>query len=152
MVKLDTIWTIIPFYNSLIMELVGDYDAIHVRHGDILKTRKDRFGVSRTLHPHHDGDTLGPQGRMLFIASNETTLNFFTPISTRYKVAYSSNYSKILDPVVENNYQLFMIDRLIRGGAKTYIKTYKESDTDLSLTNDPKKNTKAWKIPVYTKE
>ncbi|KAL4578330.1 hypothetical protein LXL04_014451 [Taraxacum kok-saghyz] len=158
--KLDTIWTIIPFQ---IMILLGDYDAIHVRRGDILKTRKDRFGVPRTLHPHLDRDTRPhfilcriakwvPQGRMLFIASNEKTPNFFSPLSTRYKVAYSSNYSKILDPVVENNYQLFMIERLILAGAKTYIKTYKESDTDLSLTDDPKKNTKAWQIPVYTKE
>lgn len=70
----------------------------------------------------------------------------------RYKLAYSSNYSTILDPVVENNYQLFMIERLILAGAKTYIKTYKETDTDLSLTDDPKKNTKIWKVPVYTKE
>uniref|UniRef100_A0A7N0T7Y7 O-fucosyltransferase family protein n=1 Tax=Kalanchoe fedtschenkoi TaxID=63787 RepID=A0A7N0T7Y7_KALFE len=37
--------------------LLGDYDAMHVRRGDILKTRKDRFGVARTLHPHLDRDT-----------------------------------------------------------------------------------------------
>ncbi|KAL7613693.1 hypothetical protein Lser_V15G06404 [Lactuca serriola] len=146
-----------------IMALLGDYDAIHVRRGDILRTRKDRFGVERTLHPNLDRDTRPqfilcrirkwvPQGRMLFIASNEKTPNFFSPLSVRYKVAYSSNYSKILDPIVENNYQLFMIERLILAGAKTYIKTYKETDSDLSLTDDPKKNTKTWQIPVYTKE
>ncbi|KVI08295.1 uncharacterized protein LOC112519992 [Cynara cardunculus var. scolymus] len=146
-----------------IMALLGDYDAIHVRRGDILKTRKDRFGVPRTLHPHLDRDTQPrfilcrivkwvPPGRMLFIASNERTPNFFSPLSVRYKLAYSSNYSRILDPVVENNYQLFMIERLILGGAKTYIKTYKEIDTDRSLTDDPKKNTKIWQEPVYTKQ
>ncbi|CAI9271570.1 unnamed protein product [Lactuca saligna] len=146
-----------------IMTLLGDYDAIHVRRGDILKTRKDRFGVERTLHPNLDRDTRPqfilcritkwvPPGRMLFIASNEKTPNFFSPLSVRYKIAYSSNYSKILDPIVENNYQLFMIERLILAGAKTYIKTYKETDSDLSLTDDPKKNTKTWQIPVYTKE
>lgn len=70
----------------------------------------------------------------------------------RYKLAYSSNYSDILDPVVQNNYQLFMIERLIMAGAKTLIRTFKEDDTDLSLTDDPKKNTKAWQIPVYTDE
>lgn len=70
----------------------------------------------------------------------------------RYKLAYSSNYSSILDPLIENNYQLFMIERLVLMGAKTYIKTYKESDTDLSLTDDPKKNTKVWQIPVYTRD
>jgi hypothetical protein len=68
----------------------------------------------------------------------------------RYKLAYSSNYSKILDPLIENNYELFMIERLIVAGAKTSIKTFKEAETDLSLTDDPKKNTKMWQIPVYT--
>lgn len=70
----------------------------------------------------------------------------------RYKLAYSSNYSYILDPVIENNYQLFMVERLILMGAKTFIKTYKEEANDLSLTDDPKKNTKNWQIPVYNME
>lgn len=73
-------------------------------------------------------------------------------IFCRYRLAYSSNYSKILDPLVENNYQLFMIERLILMGAKTYIRTFKEDETYLSLTDDPKKNTKAWQIPVYTSD
>ncbi|KZV32289.1 hypothetical protein F511_19135 [Dorcoceras hygrometricum] len=142
---------------------LGDYDAIHVRRGDILKTRKDRFGVERTLHPHIDRDTRPefilcriakwvPVGRTLFIASNERTPGFFSPLAVRYKLAYSSNYSSLLDPLIENNYQLFMVERLVLMGAKTYIKTYKEDDSGLSLTDDPKKNTKMWKIPVYTKD
>ncbi|KAK9290245.1 hypothetical protein L1049_008412 [Liquidambar formosana] len=141
--------------------LLGDYDAMHVRRGDKIKTRKDRFGVERALHPHLDRDTRPefilcrikkwvPPGRTLFIASNERKPGFFSPLSVRYKLAYSSNYSWILDPMIENNYQLFMIERLIVMGAKTSIKTFKEDDTDLSLTDDPKKNTKSWQIPVYT--
>ncbi|KAG2683626.1 hypothetical protein I3843_10G040600 [Carya illinoinensis] len=144
-----------------IKALLGDYDAIHVRRGDKIKTRKDRFGVDRTLHPHLDRDTRPefilqriakwvPPGRTIFIASNERTPGFFSPLSVRYKLAYSSNYSQILDPLIENNYQLFMIERLIMRGAKTFIGTYKEDETDLSLTDDPKKNTKTWQIPVYT--
>ncbi|CAL0322923.1 unnamed protein product [Lupinus luteus] len=143
-----------------IRALLGDYDAIHVRRGDKIKTRKDRFGVARTLHPHLDRDTRPefilcriakwvPAGRTLFIASNERSPGFFSPLSVRYRVVYSSNYSHILDPLIENNYQLFMIERLIMMGAKTFIKTYKEGDTDLSLTDDPKKSTKVWQIPVY---
>lgn len=147
-----------------IKALLGDYDAIHVRRGDKIKTRKDRFGVARTLHPHLDRDTrpefilcrIGrwvPPGRTLFIASNEKTPGFFAPLSVRYKMAYSSNYSHILDPLIENNYQLFMVERLILMGAKTFIRTFKEDDTDLSLTDDPKKNTKKWQIPAaYTME
>lgn len=53
--------------------------------------------------------------------------------------------------MIENNYQLFMLERLIMMGAKTFIKTFKEDDMGLSLTDDPKKNTKTWQIPVYTK-
>ncbi|XP_027365359.1 uncharacterized protein LOC113872202 isoform X2 [Abrus precatorius] len=139
---------------------LGDYDAIHVRRGDKIKTRKDRFGVARTLHPHLDRDTRPefivcriakwvPPGRILFIASNERTPGFFSPLSVRYRLAYSSNYSHILDPLIENNYQLFMIERLIMMGAKTFIRTFKEDETDYSLTDDPKKNTKVWQIPVY---
>jgi hypothetical protein len=37
--------------------ILGDYDAIHVRRGDLLKNRKDRFGVERSLHAHLDRDT-----------------------------------------------------------------------------------------------
>ncbi|KAI3421572.1 O-fucosyltransferase family protein [Psidium guajava] len=140
---------------------LGDYDAIHVRRGDKVKTRKDRFGVERSLHPHLDRDTRPefilrrikqwvPPGRTLFIASNERTPGFFSPLATRYKMAYSSNFSEIVDPLIQNNYQLFMIERLVMMGAKTFIRTFKEDDTDLSLCDDSKKNTKIWQIPVYT--
>ncbi|KAJ6845803.1 uncharacterized protein M6B38_285740 [Iris pallida] len=144
-----------------IKALLGDYDAIHVRRGDKIKTRKDRHGVARSLHPHLDRDTRPefiqrriakwiPPGRTLFIASNERKPGFFSTLSTRYKLAYTSNYSSILDPVIENNYQLFMVERLILFGAKTFVKTFKEDDNDLSLSDDSKKNTKIWQIPVYT--
>ncbi|KAJ4892084.1 hypothetical protein Rs2_31832 [Raphanus sativus] len=139
---------------------LGDYDAIHVRRGDKLKTRRDRFHVERSQFPHLDRDTRPefimtrihkqiPPGRTLYIGSNERTPGFFSPLSARYKVAYSSNFSEILDPVIENNYQLFMVERLIMMGAKTFFKTFREYETDLTLTDDPKKN-KNWEIPVYT--
>ncbi|KAL1813470.1 hypothetical protein ACET3Z_023535 [Daucus carota] len=142
---------------------LGDYDAIHVRRGDKIKTRKDGHGVDRSLHPHLDRDTRAefilcriskwvPNGRTLFIASNERTPGFFSPLSARYKLAFSSNYSNIIDPLIENNYQLFMLERLILMGARKFIRTFKEDENDLSLTDDPKKNTKVWQIPVYTKD
>lgn len=55
-----------------------------------------------------------------------------------------------MDPVVENNYQLFMIDRLIMMGAKTFISTFKSDDGELSLSDDPKKNTGGWMKVVRT--
>ncbi|KAK0575881.1 hypothetical protein LWI29_008632 [Acer saccharum] len=68
---------------------------------------------------------------------------------TGHKLAYSFNYSYILYPLTENNYQLFMVERIILMGAKTFIKTYKEDDNNLSLTDDPKKNTKNRQILVF---
>lgn len=68
----------------------------------------------------------------------------------KYRLAYSSNFTNILEPVVQNNYHLFMLERLVLAGARTLIKTFKEEPTDLSLTDDPKKNMKEWQIPVYT--
>ncbi|CAN8317796.1 unnamed protein product [Cochlearia groenlandica] len=139
---------------------LGDYDAIHVRRGDKLKTRKDRFKVERSQFPHLDRDTrpefiIGriqkqiPPGRTLYIGSNERKPGFFSLLALRYKVAYSSNFSEILDPIIKNNYELFMVERLIMMGAKTFFKTFREYETDLTLTDDPKKN-KKWEIPVYT--
>ncbi|KAJ4801316.1 plant/protein [Rhynchospora pubera] len=146
-----------------IKELLGDYDAIHVRRGDRLKTRTDKSGVKRSQFPHLDRDTQPqfiqkriakwvPPGCTLFIASNERKPGFFTPLSSRYKLAYSSNYSYMLDPLIENNYQLFMVERLIFQGARTFIKTFKEDEGDLFLTDDPKKTSNNWQIPVYTEE
>jgi hypothetical protein len=65
-------------------------------------------------------------------------------------LAYSSNYSRILDPLIQNNYQLFIAERLVMMDAKTFIKTFKEDETSLSLIDDPKKNTKSWQTPIYT--
>eukprot|EP00250_Pteridium_aquilinum_P019388 c24409_g1_i1 orf=122-1381(+) len=144
-----------------IIEQLGDYDAIHVRRGDKLKIRKDRFGVNRTLFPHLDRDTQAhaiirrvanwiPEGRTVFIASNERSPGFFDALGSKYKVVSISHFRSILDPVVQNNYQLFIIERLILFGAKTYVKTFKEFPSDLSLTDDIKKKLRAWVIPVYT--
>ncbi|KDO53614.1 hypothetical protein CISIN_1g025301mg [Citrus sinensis] len=77
-----------------IKALLVDYDSIHVRRGDRLKTRKDRYGVDRSLFPHLDRDTRPeailcriknwvPPGRTLFIASNERTPGFFSPLAVR---------------------------------------------------------------------
>ncbi|XP_057547622.1 uncharacterized protein LOC130826100 [Amaranthus tricolor] len=144
-----------------IKAMLGVYDAIHVRRGDILKTRKDRFGVERSRHPHVERDTRPecilqriakwiPSGRTLYIASNERKPGYFSPLGVRYKLAYSSNYSMILDPVIENNYQLFMIDRLVMMGAKTVISTFKTDGSEMSLSDDPKKNTGGWMEVVRT--
>ena len=76
------------------MEKLGDYDAIHVRRGDVLKLRKDRFGVKRTVFPHLDRDTQAnaimqrvanwiPEGRTLFIASNERKQGFFDSLESK---------------------------------------------------------------------
>jgi len=45
-----------------------------------------------------------------------------------------------------------MVERLILAGATTFVKTFKEDESDLSLTDDPKKNMKKWHIPIYTRD
>ncbi|KAL6180482.1 hypothetical protein ACLB2K_047145 [Fragaria x ananassa] len=86
-------------------------------------------GVEKTLSPHLDRDT---HALSLFSAElkNVSHLDelfillqmkghqdsFHRSPSVRYKLAYSSNYSRILEPLIENNYQLFMIERLILMG------------------------------------
>lgn len=144
-----------------IIQSLGDYDAIHVRRGDRVKTRKDRFGVKRTLFPHLDRDTQAdailqrvaiwiPEGRTLFIASNERRPGFFNALSSKYNVVFISQFKSIVEPVVQNNYQLFIIERLILFGAKTFVKTFKDDPSDLSLTDDAKKKLRTWEIPVFT--
>ncbi|KAG6523676.1 hypothetical protein ZIOFF_013542 [Zingiber officinale] len=71
-------------------------------------------------------------------------------LCNRYELACSSNFTIIFDSVVENNYHLFIVERLILASAETYVKTYKEDEDDLSLINDPKNNNKNCQIPVYT--
>jgi hypothetical protein len=63
----------------------------------------------------------------------------------RYKLAYASNFSSILKPIIENNYQLFMVERLIMQGARIFVKTMKEFDNDLALCDDPKRTPKSGK-------
>lgn len=82
-----------------------------MRRGDKIKTRKDRFGVPRSLHPHLDRDTrpefiqvrierwIAP-GRTLFVASNERKPGFFSTLSARY-TAHKVNFCyarKIQEP------------------------------------------------------
>lgn len=72
-----------------IRDILGDYDAMHVRRGDKIKNRKDRLGVYRTLHPHLDRDThpeailrrIGkwiPEGRTILLHQMKEPLVFLT--------------------------------------------------------------------------
>lgn len=63
---------------------------------------------------------------------------------SRYRVMKAENFSAILDPVVHNNYQLFMVERLVILGAKTVVKTWKEDPGDLSLSDEAKKKPHRW--------
>ncbi|CAN6586246.1 unnamed protein product [Malus baccata var. baccata] len=131
-----------------IKELLGDYDAIHVRCGDILKTRMDRFGVSMTLHPHTHPEFIlrriekwVPSGRTLYIAQMRGHGDFFHLFQSGK--SFSGMFRFCSPSTLEMKTCLYMM------GAKTFINTFKEDDSDLNLTND-QKNTKVWQIPVYT--
>lgn len=67
---------------------------------------------------------------------------------SRYRVVKAENFSAILNPVVENNYQLFMVERLVLLGAKTLVRTWKEDAGDLSLSDEVKKKPHRWEHAV----
>ncbi|MCD7454940.1 hypothetical protein HAX54_026536 [Datura stramonium] len=163
-----------------IKKLLGDYDAMHARRGD--EDWRQTWIKSRCHKTMYKGDSerVGwiekwagenpitfREGRVWLLVKEivpgsplvigvglkSTRIQTGSAVSPDlHEAAYSSNYSSILDPLIDNNYELFMVERLILMGAKTFIKTMKEDDADLSLSDDPKKNTKKWEIPVYTRD
>lgn len=60
----------------------------------------------------------------------------------------ADTFSTTLQPVVQNNYQLFMVERLVLLGAKTLVKTWKEDEGDCSLSDEPKKQLRQRMKPV----
>lgn len=66
----------------------------------------------------------------------------------RYRVMKAKNFSSILDTVVHNNYQLFIVERLVLMGAKTLVNTWKENADDLSLSDETKKKLHRWEHAV----
>ena len=104
-------------------------------------------------------------GKILFVDPGQTCLfveftDFYLAVQNltevlfflyfRYRLAYSSNFTNILDAIVQNNYQLFMLECLVLAGAKTIVKSFQEEPSNLALTDDQKKNLRGWQIPVYT--
>ncbi|CAI5967252.1 unnamed protein product [Closterium sp. NIES-65] len=94
-----------PMYLRRLAEAIrrsigGDYDAVHVRRGDKLDSR---------FWPHLDRDTrpdallkklpkfIKP-GRHVYIASNERTPGFFSPLASLYKIHVLSDYSHLWAP------------------------------------------------------
>ncbi|KAG0605879.1 hypothetical protein M758_9G094900 [Ceratodon purpureus] len=144
---------------ELIKAELKDYDALHVRRGDKVKVHKDKSGVLRSMYANLDRDTHAeailerikpwiPAGRTLYIASDERQIHYFDKLSLKYRVVKSENFSAILDPVVQNNYELFMVERLVLVGAKTLVKTWKEDAGDLSLSDEAKKKAHRWEHAV----
>ncbi|CAI5967258.1 unnamed protein product [Closterium sp. NIES-65] len=94
-----------PMYLRRLAEAIrrsigGDYDAVHVRRGDKL---------NRYYWPHVDRDTrpdallkklpkfIKP-GRHVYIASNERTPGFFSPLASLYKIHVLSDYRHLWAP------------------------------------------------------
>ncbi|XP_073386119.1 uncharacterized protein [Physcomitrium patens] len=142
---------------ELIKEELKDYDALHVRRGDKVKVHKAKSGALRTMYAHLDNDTQPeailkrikpwiPAGRTLYIATDERQVHYFDKLFS--KVMKAKNFSSILDTVVHNNYQLFIVERLVLMGAKTLVNTWKENADDLSLSDETKKKLHRWEHAV----
>lgn len=81
-------------YCMQIKELLGDYDALHVRRGDKVKVFKGKSGELRTMYTHLDHDTQPeaimeriklwiPADRTLYIATDEKRSHYFDLLSSK---------------------------------------------------------------------
>jgi hypothetical protein len=54
----------------------------------------------------------------------------------RYRIMRACNFSEKLSPLIKNNYQLFIVERMVLLGAKVLVKTWKENAGDISLSDE----------------
>ncbi|GJP49545.1 hypothetical protein CLOM_g8743 [Closterium sp. NIES-68] len=80
-----------------------DYDAVHVRRGDKVKPSNRRYwpNLDQDTQPHALKKTLPKfiqPGRHVYIASNERTPGFFSPLASLYKIHVLSDYRHLWGP------------------------------------------------------
>lgn len=68
----------------------------------------------------------------------------------RYRIMRACNFSENLSPLIKNNYQLFIVERMVLLGAKVLVKTWKENAGDLSLSDEKKKKSQRWEPVIVT--
>ena len=68
----------------------------------------------------------------------------------RYRIMRACNFSENLSTLIKNNYQLFIVERMVLLGAKVLVKTWKENAGDLSLSDEKKKKSQRWEPVIVT--
>lgn len=68
----------------------------------------------------------------------------------RYRIMRACNFSEKLSPLIKNNYQLFIVERMVLLGAKVLVKTWKENAGDISLSDEKKKKIQRWEPVIVT--
>lgn len=68
----------------------------------------------------------------------------------RYRIMRACNFSENLSPLIKNNYQLFIVERMVLLGAKVLVKTWKENAGDISLSDEKKKKSQRWEPVIVT--
>ncbi|CAI5463876.1 unnamed protein product [Closterium sp. Yama58-4] len=141
--------------NKVCASMGWNFDAVHVRRGD---------KVNPTFWPHLDRDTRPPAllkrlprfikpGRHVYIASNERTPGFFSPLASLYKIHVLSDYRHLwapssdwyndcrtlmqqlkmneTEPVFDAHMQ-YIVEDMVFGDANKKVETFND------LTDDPR--------------
>eukprot|EP00271_Cylindrocystis_brebissonii_P008623 TRINITY_DN2307_c0_g1_i1.p1 TRINITY_DN2307_c0_g1~~TRINITY_DN2307_c0_g1_i1.p1 ORF type:complete len:413 (-),score=45.92 TRINITY_DN2307_c0_g1_i1:403-1641(-) len=138
----------LPLYDAAaaMARKMGDFDFVHVRRGD-----KVKLTHKKTIYPHLDRDTRPaamlrklrkwiPKGRIIYLATDETSKGFFDPLLKWYDIRRPVDFLDILKPpVVTTNYHLFAVEKLLSTHARVHVGTYRgESASGYVLCEDPR--------------
>uniref|UniRef100_A0A7S3P737 O-fucosyltransferase family protein n=1 Tax=Amphora coffeiformis TaxID=265554 RepID=A0A7S3P737_9STRA len=93
----------------------GDFDTFHIRRGDF-QFKRTRIEAKEIYNNVKD---VLPEGRPLFIATDERDKKFFDPLKQHYEIRFLDDYKHLLDGVNTNFYG--MIDQLVASKGKLFF-------------------------------
>ncbi len=107
---------VIPFNNSA---------WIHIRKGDMSHLTKQY-----TSHQciHKEIQRIAPQTQTIYIATNETNLDLYTPLQERYRVFFYTDFPIFKKLRNKDNYKLFLAERDLREHFTVCISTFKTNN------------------------
>jgi hypothetical protein len=96
----------------------GEYDSFHIRRGDFqydimyLSAQEIYDGTTRTVVPN---------GRTVYIATDETDMTFFHAFQQHYNLVFLHNFTHLIPDINPNYYG--MIDQLVASKGKVFVGT-----------------------------
>ena len=95
------------------------YDSFHIRRGDF---QYDLMHLS--AQEIYEGTTqeVVPDGRTVYIATDEKNLTFFEPFQQHYNILFLRNFTHLIADINPNYYG--MIDQLVASKGEVFVGTY----------------------------